>query len=66
MRRPRVPRRTAPGRGGAVAWLTGLPASGKTTLGRKLARRLRAAGACAALLDSDELRVALGRPPGHG
>jgi adenylylsulfate kinase len=51
---------------GAVAWLTGLPASGKTTLGRRLTRRLRAAGRAAVLLDSDELREALGRPAGRG
>jgi adenylylsulfate kinase-like enzyme len=49
-----------------VAWLTGLPASGKSTLGRALVRRLRAAGAAALLLDSDALREALGRPAGRG
>jgi adenylylsulfate kinase-like enzyme len=53
-------------RGGAVAWLTGLPSSGKSTLGRALVRRLRAAGGAALLLDSDELREALGRPAGRG
>jgi adenylylsulfate kinase len=42
---------------GAVVWFTGLPASGKTTL----ATRVRAAlSAPSILLDSDELRVALG------
>jgi adenylylsulfate kinase len=49
-----------------VAWLTGLPASGKSTLGRRLARRLRAAGTPAVLLDSDELRAAFLRPAGRG
>lgn len=55
-----------PARRGAVAWLTGLPSSGKSTLGRRLAARLRAAGRPAALLDSDQLRAALGRPAGRG
>ncbi|MBK9515998.1 MAG: adenylyl-sulfate kinase [Anaeromyxobacter sp.] len=55
-----------PARRGAVAWLTGLPSSGKSTLGRRLAARLRAAGRPAALLDSDALRAALGRPAGRG
>jgi adenylylsulfate kinase len=54
------------GPAGAVAWLTGLPASGKSTLGRRLARRLRAAGVPAVLLDSDEVREALLRPAGRG
>lgn len=63
-------RRAAAGRArrrrGPVAWLTGLPASGKTTLGRRLVARLRAGGVAAVLLDSDEVRDALGRPPGRG
>ena len=54
------------GRRGPVAWLTGLPASGKTTLARRLVARLAAGGVAAVLLDSDELREALGRPPGRG
>lgn len=44
---------------GAIVWITGLPASGKTTL----ARRVRSAlppEASAVLLDSDELRTVLG------
>lgn len=53
-------------RPGPVAWLTGLPASGKSTLGRRLARRLRAAGRPAVLLDSDEVRAAFLRPAGQG
>ena len=69
MRRP-AGRRAAPahlaGRCGPVAWLTGLPAAGKSTLGRALVARLRFAGAAAVLLDSDELREALGRPAGRG
>lgn len=58
--------RGAGGRRGAVTWLTGLPSSGKTTLGRRLVRRLRTAGVAAVLLDSDEVRQALGRPAGRG
>lgn len=53
-------------RPGPVAWLTGLPASGKTTLARRVVARLRAAGVAALLLDSDEVREALGRPAGRG
>ena len=63
-RPPRGP--VARRRRGLVVWLTGLPASGKTTLGRRLVARLRAAGGTALLLDSDELREALGRPAGRG
>lgn len=54
------------GRAGPVAWLTGLPSAGKTTLGRRAVARLRRAGVPAVLLDSDEVRLALGRPPGRG
>ncbi len=53
-------------RPGPVAWLTGLPASGKSTLGQRLTARLRRSGVAAVLLDSDEVRLALGRPPGRG
>ena len=41
---------------GAVVWLTGLPASGKTTLAARIRERLVALGAAAVLLDSDLLR----------
>lgn len=40
---------------GAVVWLTGVPASGKTTLARGLRDRLRAAGEPVLWLDSDDL-----------
>lgn len=39
-----------------VIWLTGLPGSGKTNLGRNLSRLLKAEGFETILLDSDEIR----------
>jgi len=45
---------------GAVVWVTGLPGSGKTTLARAISAALRARGAETAVLDGDELRLALG------
>lgn len=50
---------------GAVVWVTGLPASGKSTLARRLRDRLRAAGAAAAVLDGDAVRAALVPAPGY-
>ncbi|HUI38942.1 MAG TPA: adenylyl-sulfate kinase [Thermoplasmata archaeon] len=47
-----------PSRGFCV-WLTGLPSSGKTTLGGELADRLRARGWRVELLDGDEIRRGL-------
>lgn len=44
---------------GTVIWLTGLPAAGKTTIAVHLARRLRARGVVAVILDGDELRAGL-------
>jgi bifunctional enzyme CysN/CysC len=44
---------------GAVVWLTGLPASGKSTLARALERRLFGQGASPILLDGDTLRAGL-------
>ncbi len=41
---------------GAVLWFTGLPASGKTTVARLVARRLNAAGYRVELLDGDWVR----------
>lgn len=40
-------------------WLTGIPAAGKTTLGRAVVEALRASGRAAQLLDGDEIRRAL-------
>jgi adenylylsulfate kinase len=50
---------------GVVAWLTGLPSSGKTTLAQRVAARCRAAGLACALLDGDEVRAALRPAPGY-
>jgi adenylyl-sulfate kinase len=41
---------------GATVWLTGLPSSGKSTIGAALERRIVEAGAHAYLLDGDNLR----------
>ena len=45
----------APGEG-FVVWIEGLPSSGKTTLSRTVAERLRAAGRKVEILDGDEVR----------
>ncbi|BDG03000.1 adenylyl-sulfate kinase [Anaeromyxobacter oryzae] len=52
--------------GGAVVWVTGLPASGKSTLAGRLAARLRADRVPCLVLDGDAVRAALGRPAGRG
>jgi len=46
-----------------AVWLTGLPASGKTTLARRLAGELRRRGVVVQILDSDELRRVLTPDP---
>ena len=50
---------------GVVIWLTGLPASGKSTLARALQARLRERGTQTAILDGDEVRAALVPTPGY-
>jgi adenylylsulfate kinase len=50
---------------GAVVWMTGLVASGKSTLGRRLCARIRELGRAVALLDGDEVREALVPKPAH-
>jgi adenylylsulfate kinase len=50
---------------GAVAWVTGLPSAGKSTLARGLVAALLQRGAGALLLDGDEVRQALVPAPGH-
>ena len=44
---------------GATVWMTGLPASGKSTIAKSLEERLIAAGRAAYLLDGDNLRHGL-------
>lgn len=44
---------------GTVAWITGLPAAGKTTLARTALATLVQRGVPACLLDSDEVRAAV-------
>ena len=50
---------------GAVVWFTGLPASGKSTLARAVAARLREARREPVVLDGDDVRAALVPSPGH-
>ncbi len=50
---------------GAVAWVTGLPSSGKSTFAARLRDRLLAAGRAAAVLDGDAVRAALVPAPGY-
>ncbi len=50
---------------GAVAWVTGLPSSGKSTFAGRLRDRLVALGRGAVLLDGDAVRAALVPPPGY-
>ncbi len=52
-------------RDGAVVWLTGVPAAGKSTLAARLDARLREAHVPAGVLDSDDLREVLVPRPGH-
>ena len=47
------------GLSGATVWLTGLPAAGKSTIGRAIEERLVRAGRPAYLLDGDNLRHGL-------
>lgn len=52
------------GHRGAVVWLTGLPASGKSTLAMQLERRLFERGVQAYVLDGDNVRTGLCRDLG--
>ena len=51
---------------GRVYWITGLSGAGKTTVGRELWRRLRAAGHSVILLDGDVTREVIAEDLGHG
>src|ERR1700691_1813180 len=55
-------REASPGR---VFWVTGLSGAGKTTVGRELSSRLRAAGRPVTFLDGDALRAAIAEDLGH-
>ena len=46
-----------------AVWITGLPASGKSTIARALAHQLTARGVDSAVLESDELRKVLTARP---
>lgn len=50
---------------GFALWLTGLPASGKSTLARALQSQLAARGIHTLILDSDELRAILTPQPSY-
>lgn len=50
---------------GSVVWLTGLPASGKSTLAGRLRDALQQHGMTPCLLDSDELRNIIGERLGY-
>jgi adenylylsulfate kinase-like enzyme/phosphohistidine swiveling domain-containing protein len=60
---PQAEHASSPGR---VFWITGLSGAGKTTLGRELWSRLRAAGRPAIFLDGDALRASIAEDLGHG
>jgi adenylyl-sulfate kinase len=57
-------RRAWLGHRGAMVWLTGLPAAGKTTLATALEQRLLAQRVLAATVDGDRLRTGLSRDLG--
>ena len=54
-----------PSRAGVVAWITGLPAAGKSTFAGHARARLDAEGVAACILDGDAVRQALVPPPGY-
>jgi glutamine kinase len=53
------PRAEGSSSSGLVLWITGLSGTGKTTLGREVWHRLRAAGRPAIFLDGDALRASI-------
>jgi len=54
---------TAPA--GAIVWITGLPASGKSTLAERVRARRAAGARPCVVLDGDAVRAALVPPPGY-
>ncbi len=52
------------GQRGVVAWMTGLPSAGKSTVARGVERHLLAAGRLVYVLDGDEVRTGLNRDLG--
>lgn len=58
-------KQNVPDEGGWALWLTGMPASGKTSLARALRRKLSELGVHAVILDSDELRPVLTPEPSY-
>jgi adenylylsulfate kinase-like enzyme len=50
---------------GRLVWITGLPGSGKTTLGIALVEKLRMSGEIVIHLDGDQLRNAIKIPTGY-
>jgi adenylylsulfate kinase-like enzyme len=61
-RQPETEHEASPGR---VFWITGLSGAGKTTVGRELWRRLRAAGLPVTFLDGDALRAVIAEDLDH-
>ena len=57
-------RRSIKGHSSAIVWLTGLPASGKTTIARELEKRLHETGIHTYVLDGDNIRHGLNRDLG--
>ena len=50
---------------GRVFWITGLSGAGKTSVGRQLSARLRAAGRAVIFLDGDALRAVVAQDLGY-
>ncbi len=57
-------RRSMKGHSSAIVWLTGLPASGKTTIARELEKRLYENGVHTYVLDGDNMRHGLNKDLG--
>lgn len=51
---------------GFAVWLTGIPASGKSSVAGELVKKLRARGVSVAVLESDEMRKILTPQPNYG